>query len=54
MGAKNVTTQNLRVVQVREGDNILLIEGAIPGAKGAYVVVRHAKKKGVATAAKAA
>lgn len=45
MGHVNVTTQNLRVVQVREADNILLVEGAVPGHKGAYVVVRHAKKK---------
>jgi large subunit ribosomal protein L3 len=45
MGHTNVTTQNLRVVQVRESDNLLLVEGAVPGHKGAYVVVRHAKKK---------
>lgn len=45
MGHVNVTTQNLRVVQVREADNILLIEGSVPGHSGAYVVVRHAKKK---------
>jgi large subunit ribosomal protein L3 len=45
MGHVQVTTQNLRVVQVREADNILLVEGAVPGHKGAYVVVRHAKKK---------
>jgi len=45
MGHENVTTQNLRVVQVRESDNLLLVEGAVPGHKGAYVVVRHAKKK---------
>jgi large subunit ribosomal protein L3 len=45
MGHVNVTTQNLRVVQVRESDNLLLVEGAVPGHKGAYVVVRHAKKK---------
>ena len=45
MGHTNVTTQNLRVIQVRESDNLLLVEGAVPGHKGAYVVVRHAKKK---------
>jgi len=45
MGHVNITTQNLRVVQVREADNILLIEGSVPGHKGALVVVRHAKKK---------
>jgi large subunit ribosomal protein L3 len=45
MGHTKITTQNLRVIQVRESDNILLIEGAVPGAKGTYVVVRHAIKK---------
>ncbi len=46
MGHVKVTTQNLRVVQVREADNVLLIEGSVPGARGSFVVVRHAKKKG--------
>jgi len=45
MGNTRITTQNLRVIQVRESDNVLLIEGAVPGAKGTYVVVRHALKK---------
>jgi large subunit ribosomal protein L3 len=45
MGHVNVTTQNLRVVQVREADNVLLIEGSVPGPTGAFLVVRHAKKK---------
>jgi large subunit ribosomal protein L3 len=45
MGHVQVTTQNLRVVQVREADNVVLIEGSVPGHRGAFVVVRHAKKK---------
>jgi large subunit ribosomal protein L3 len=45
MGDRRVTTQNLRVIQVREAENLLLIEGAVPGARGAFVVVRHALKK---------
>ena len=44
MGQVRRTTQNLEVVQVRDADNILLIKGAIPGAKGDYVVIREAKK----------
>jgi large subunit ribosomal protein L3 len=58
MGDEKVTVQNLRVVQVRETDNVLLISGAVPGASGSYVVVRTAikgqpKPKGAATAGKA-
>lgn len=44
MGQVRRTTQNLEVVQVREAENILLIKGAIPGAKGDYVVIRESKK----------
>ncbi len=52
MGQVRRTTQNLRVVQVRQADNLLLIKGAIPGAKGDYVVIREAKKNPKAAAAK--
>ena len=44
MGDERCTVQNLRVVQVREEDNCILISGAVPGANGCYVVVRPAKK----------
>lgn len=44
MGDDRVTVQNLRVVQVREADGVILVSGAIPGAAGGYVVVRPAKK----------
>ena len=45
MGQTRTTVQNLKVVQVRSDDNLLLIKGAIPGANGDYVVIREAKKK---------
>ena len=45
MGQKQRTVQSLRIVQVRPDDHLLLIEGAIPGAKGDYVVIREAVKK---------
>jgi large subunit ribosomal protein L3 len=44
MGDERVTVQNLRVLQVRAEDGVILITGAIPGANGSYVVVRPAKK----------
>ncbi len=53
MGHTRITTQNLRVVQVREADNLIFIEGSVPGPRGAFVIVRHAKKK-TKPAAKAA
>jgi large subunit ribosomal protein L3 len=45
MGQVRRTVQNLQVVAVREADNLLLIQGAIPGAAGDYVVIREAKKR---------
>jgi len=44
MGDEQVTVQNLKVVQVREADHVLLVSGAVPGARGSYVVVRTAIK----------
>lgn len=45
MGNVVVTQQNLKIVQVRGEDNLLLVKGAIPGPTGATVVVRKALKK---------
>ena len=45
MGGKKVTVQNLKVVQSRPEDNVLLISGTVPGAKGGYVIIRPAIKK---------
>jgi large subunit ribosomal protein L3 len=45
LGDDRVTVQNLRIVQVRAEDNVILIGGAVPGANGSYVVVRPAKKR---------
>jgi large subunit ribosomal protein L3 len=45
MGDVKSTVQNLKVVAVRPEDGVILVSGAIPGAKGSYVTVRPAKKK---------
>ncbi len=45
MGDERVTVQNLRVLQIREEDGVILVSGAIPGAIGSNVIVRPAKKK---------
>jgi len=43
MGNAQVTTRNLRVVQVLAEDNTLVVEGSVPGPQGSYVVVHKAK-----------
>jgi large subunit ribosomal protein L3 len=46
MGDERVTVQNLRVLQVRAEEGVIVVTGAVPGANGSYVVVRPAKKAG--------
>jgi large subunit ribosomal protein L3 len=42
MGADRVTTRNLKVVRVDAESHVVLVEGAVPGAAGGYVVIRKA------------
>ena len=44
MGSVNHTTQNLEVVRVDAERNLLLVKGAVPGARGASVVIKPAIK----------
>lgn len=44
MGAVKATAQNLTVVRVDAERNLLLVKGAVPGARGGRVVVRPAAK----------
>lgn len=44
LGDDTVTTQNLDIIRVDEARQLLLIKGAIPGAKGGFVTVRPAVK----------
>jgi large subunit ribosomal protein L3 len=44
MGGEKVTTLNLVVVEANADNGLLLVRGAVPGAKGALVVVRDAVK----------
>ena len=41
MGCERITVQNLEVARVDAERNLLLIKGAIPGAKGSLVMVRE-------------
>jgi large subunit ribosomal protein L3 len=43
-GNDRVTTQNIEVVAVRPAEGLLLVRGAVPGARGGVVVVRPAVK----------
>jgi len=45
MGVERVTTLNLKVVQTDVERGLLLVEGAVPGARGGWITLRDAVKK---------
>ncbi|MCB1531934.1 MAG: 50S ribosomal protein L3 [Alphaproteobacteria bacterium] len=45
MGDERVTTQNLQIVAVDVEDNLILVRGAVPGAKSGWVLISDAVKK---------
>ena len=45
MGCEKVTVQNLDVVKVMADKNLILIKGAVPGAKGGILVLKDTVKK---------
>jgi large subunit ribosomal protein L3 len=40
MGSERVTVKNLKVVDIKTEQNLLLILGAVPGSKGTYLEIR--------------
>jgi len=44
LGDARTTVRNLRVLGVDKDDNLLVVEGSVPGANGGYVVITKAKK----------
>src|SRR5665213_49178 len=45
MGARRVTTHNLKVVVADEERGVLMIEGAVPGSEGGWVLIKDAIKR---------
>ena len=44
LGADRVTVRNLRILGVDKDDNLLVVEGSVPGPNGGYLVINKAKK----------
>jgi large subunit ribosomal protein L3 len=44
MGHERVTVRNLRVLGLDKEDNLLVVEGCVPGPNGGYIVITKAKK----------
>ena len=47
MGQTRVTTQNLEIVSTDDDRGLILVRGAVPGSKGAWIIVRDAVKAGI-------
>ena len=45
MGDERVTTQNLRIVSTDVDRGLIMVRGAVPGAKGGFILVRDSVKK---------
>src|SRR5256885_8721751 len=44
LGAARITTRNLRILGVDKDENLLIVEGAVPGPNGGYILMRQAVK----------
>jgi large subunit ribosomal protein L3 len=44
MGDVKVTVRNLRILGIDKDENLLVVEGAVPGARNGYVMISKAKK----------
>lgn len=44
MGGEKVTTLNLRVAEINADNNLLLLQGAVPGPNGSLILIREAVK----------
>ena len=44
MGNARVTVRNLRVLGLEKDDNLLVVEGSVPGPNGGYLIITKAKK----------
>ena len=51
MGDVRVTTQNLKIVKTDADRGLIMVEGAVPGAKGGWILVRDAVKRPLPEAA---
>ena len=45
MGSKKVTIQNLKVIDIDETNNLIVVKGSVPGKKNSTIFVKDAVKK---------
>lgn len=47
LGSQKVTIQNIKVVDVKEDQNLILLKGGIPGSLDGWILIRSATKSGL-------
>ncbi len=45
MGAKQVTKQNLKIIDIDEANSLIIVKGSVPGKKNSIVLLKDANKK---------
>ena len=45
MGDRRITTQNVKIVKTDVERGLIMVQGAVPGAKGGWIMIRDAVKK---------
>jgi large subunit ribosomal protein L3 len=45
MGGDTVTTQNIEVVKIDTENNLLILEGSVPGPNNSLLIIQKAKKR---------
>ena len=45
MGAKKVTKQNLKIIDIDQNNNLLIVKGSVPGKKNSVVFLKDSVKK---------
>ena len=45
MGSKKVTKQNLKIVEIDEINNLIILKGSVPGKKKSIVFLKDSIKK---------
>ena len=45
MGNRRVTKQNLKIVEIDNNNNLLIVKGSIPGKKNSIIYLKDSVKK---------
>ena len=45
MGSKNITKQNLKIIDIDTVNNLLIVKGSVPGKRNSVVLIKEAIKK---------